>query len=949
MLGAAHKFRGDEELEFGYFRLDPEQKILWRDGQVLPLGPKVVQTLFVLAAHAGEVVGKEELIRQVWADVAVEENNLAHNIFVLRKTLKEDPSGRFTIETVPRRGYRFCERPPTRPLVVPPPEILPSHPVVVPPPEILPSQLAVAQPLAPIPAGKPLRRWLGLALAFAALIVLSAIGLRLTGVRAADKGRHRRSVAVVGFANLSQKSEAAWLSSALSEMLSSELGAGGKLLTIPDESVARARAELNLENRNGFSLETLQRLRQNLSADLIVSGAYTVLPPKAGPAPAASDPQVRLDLRVQNATTGETLDSMSEAGQQSSLFDLIARVGTRVRQDLGVEIVGPEEAAQVRSSVSTNPDALRLYAEGVEKLRSFDALAARDRLQEAVQADSEYALAYSALAEAWMNLGYDGRAEQAAGTAFQLSGPLGLEQKLLIEGRYREAAHRWQEAVAAYRTLFHAYPDNLEYGLRLARAQRLAAEYPAAQSTLQLLQKLPPPFSTDPRIDLEESMIGEASGDVTAAERAAASAERKGRERGSRLLEARAKLVKPVANLPAFVADQEQARHICEGLGDRDCVGQAWLRIGRSQIIVPSSRAAIERALAIFRQVGDQRRLGEAQNVLSNFFLERNDFVEARRQNTAARATCQTIGDRSCLTKLILNDGNIDSTTGDVAAAEAKYRQALALARQTGEDQLIWGSLNNIATLLTDYKGDLPQAEATYRQLAEIDRTSGKEWRMNFALSNLGAVLAAEGHLAEARRMLTEVQDRSRKSSGNPDFGSSTITLAQIDVVEGRLQDAETRLRPMAKVLEDDQHSFAATYYDEIAAVQLAENKAAEGQRTAAHARALMGGRKTGFDSFHLAITEAKLAAALHPENANMQARSLARLREISAQCSQSGFRGLEFEARLAEGEIEMRSGEARTGRDHLARLQHDASAMGFGLIARQAATARQVTLAQPG
>ena len=300
MTGAARQFGGQAGLEFGCFRLDPEQKILWQDGQVVPLGPKVVQTLFVLAANAGEVVGKEELIRQVWPDITVEDNNLAHNIFVLRKALKEDPSGRFSIETVPRRGYRFCEKPEARPVAVPIAE--PSK-----------ANIAVPATLSPLPE-KSLRRWLGLTAAVALLIALGAVGLHLTRVRASDKGRQRRAVAVLGFANLSQKSDAAWMSPALSEMLSSELGAGGKLLTIPDESVARARTELNLENRNGFSLETLRRLRHNLSADLIVSGAYTVLPPKpAGTLTAGTDPQVRLDLRVQNATTGETVDTMQRS------------------------------------------------------------------------------------------------------------------------------------------------------------------------------------------------------------------------------------------------------------------------------------------------------------------------------------------------------------------------------------------------------------------------------------------------------------------------------------------------------------------------------------------------------------------------------------------------------------------------------------------------------------
>jgi tetratricopeptide (TPR) repeat protein len=894
-----------------------------------------VQTLFVLAANEGEVVSKEELIRQVWADAAVEENNLAHNIFVLRKALKEDPSGRFSIETVPRRGYRFCENVQPKPVEVLRPE--------GPKPELGPPALPEA-----IPATKPVGRWLGLACVFAVLIAAGAIGLHLTRVRAANGGRQRRSVAVLGMENLSQRADAAWLSPALSEMLSSELGADGKLLTIPDENVARARAELNLENRNGFSLDTLRRLRHDLSADLIVSGAYTVLPSRSEVASVASaDPQVRLDVRVQNATTGETLDTVSETGGQSSLFDLVTRVGARVRQHLGVDVIGTEEAEQVRLSVSTNPEALRLYAEGMEKLRAFDTLAARDLLQQAVDADHDYALAYSALAEAWLALGYDSKAEQAGRTAFELSAKLGLEQKLLIEGRYREAAHQWPEAVVAYRTLAHGYPDNLEYGLRLARAQRLAARYPDAEATLQSLQKLPAPFSTDPRIDLEESMLAESSGDVKAAQEAAASAEQKGHERGSSLLVARAKLVMPVVSSAEFVSAQEEARKICESLGDMDCVGRAWLRIGRSQTISPSSRTAIERALAIFRQVGDQRRVGEAQSSLSGFFLERRQFAEARRLNAAARVTCETIGDRTCITHQVLNSGNIDSVTGDVAGAEAKYRQALALARETGEDQLVWGSLNNIASLLSDYKGDLLQAESTYRQLVEIDRKSGKEWRRDFTLSNLGAVLAAEGHLAEARRLLTEVQANSLKHTGRLDFGSSTITLAQIDVAEGRPQDAEARLLPMAKELDDDRHGFASTYYDQIAAVQLEENKLSEAQRTAAHARELLMGEKTGFDSYHLEITEAKIAAALHPDDPKTRGRSLARLRAITKDCRENGFAGLELEARLAEGEIEMRASGTPLARENLARLEQDANARGYGLIARQAATARQVTLAQ--
>src|SRR5262249_55298638 len=96
------------EIRFGRFRLDLTNSVLWRDERLVPLGPKVVHTLALLVSQRGEGVSRQEIIQQVWGDTVVEDNSLAHNIFVLRKVLKEDAANGFSIETVPRRGYRFC-------------------------------------------------------------------------------------------------------------------------------------------------------------------------------------------------------------------------------------------------------------------------------------------------------------------------------------------------------------------------------------------------------------------------------------------------------------------------------------------------------------------------------------------------------------------------------------------------------------------------------------------------------------------------------------------------------------------------------------------------------------------------------------------------------------------------------------------------------------------------
>ncbi len=93
--------------EFGGFRIDTRDRLLRRGGSVVPLKPKVVETLLVLIRRRGEVLEKEDLIRELWPNTFVEEGNLTQNIYELRRALGESPAAPAFIETVPRRGYRF--------------------------------------------------------------------------------------------------------------------------------------------------------------------------------------------------------------------------------------------------------------------------------------------------------------------------------------------------------------------------------------------------------------------------------------------------------------------------------------------------------------------------------------------------------------------------------------------------------------------------------------------------------------------------------------------------------------------------------------------------------------------------------------------------------------------------------------------------------------------------
>lgn len=93
--------------EFGPYQLNVNTRLLRRSGETISLTPKAAEILVLLITRAGQLVEKDQLLKEIWPDTFVEEANLSQNIFYLRKALGDDRAGPKYIETVTRRGYRF--------------------------------------------------------------------------------------------------------------------------------------------------------------------------------------------------------------------------------------------------------------------------------------------------------------------------------------------------------------------------------------------------------------------------------------------------------------------------------------------------------------------------------------------------------------------------------------------------------------------------------------------------------------------------------------------------------------------------------------------------------------------------------------------------------------------------------------------------------------------------
>jgi serine/threonine protein kinase len=120
----------------------------------------------------------------------------------------------------------------------------------------------------------------------------------------------RRSIAVLPFKNLSGRAEHSWIGTALAEMLSTELGAGEKLRVVPGENVVRVTSDLGIGAADTLGRETLGRLRQSLGSDVVIVGSYLYTGRGAGG-------EIRVDLRLQNTDSGETISSITAKGTEA--------------------------------------------------------------------------------------------------------------------------------------------------------------------------------------------------------------------------------------------------------------------------------------------------------------------------------------------------------------------------------------------------------------------------------------------------------------------------------------------------------------------------------------------------------------------------------------------------------------------------------------------------------
>lgn len=451
--------------EFGPFRADGVRRLLFRDGQSVPLTSKAFDTLLVLILHRDRVVEKDELLKTIWPNSFVEEANLAQNVSALRKALGESPGEHRFIATVPGQGYRFVadvrqfgagqtevtlERHTTAELLVE--EEIQTDEAAVPARWRLPPQKAVAA--------------LGLLLA-AALVVAGGLVWDKAG-RAPDVTA-TRSIAVLPFHPLGAQGEQA-LGLGLADAVITKLSNIRQLVVRPTSSILAYTGPT----------PDLWAAGRELDVDALLEGKVQ----QAGDRIRVTVQLVR--VRDRRPLWAETFDE-----NFTNIFAIEDALAEKVAQALAVKLAQGEKQRLDRR-YTANLDAYRNYLDGRYSEFKFtpdglnQAIVYFDR---AIAGDPGYALAYAGLADAyttasdWVLSPREAlpKAEAAARQALEFDVGLAeahgaLAHAQLHEWKMADAGKEFARALALNPNLTATYFAYAEYLSALGQQDQASAE-----------------------------------------------------------------------------------------------------------------------------------------------------------------------------------------------------------------------------------------------------------------------------------------------------------------------------------------------------------------------------------------------------------------------------------------------------------------------------------------
>ncbi|MCP4659772.1 MAG: protein kinase [bacterium] len=748
------------------------------------------------------------------------------------------------------------------------------------------------------------------------------------------------SVAVLGFENRTGRENEAWLSTAISEILIANLAAGDKARIVTGDQIAPVMKELSLDAGDRLSSQQLQLLRSHLRVDFFLVGFY-----ETGVDPTAQ--HLRLLLRLRNAAGGAIEAEGDDEGTWKQLFLVVHRAAEPIREAVGIGQIPPDQERTAGSWFPADAEAARRYSEGLEKLRNFELLDARDDLQAAITADPQHPLPYYALSLALFDLEHNREAEQAAQKARERSASLPRSKQLEIEARYYAMAGDWEEAEESYRELNREYPHELSYGLGLADTLIQARKSEQALEIIEGLRHSRLLIPSGGRLDIAAARANIDLHAYEEAKRLARIAGQEAEHSGTPLLAAQARLEEAKAlefsgGYPEAITALDRA--MVDYLAVDNWKGAAET-LSLASIILSKqgnyrrAMEKIERARRIYRDSGDIYNEAVVGLNMGSNLMDLGRIVEAETTIDESLGMFKLLGAELEAATANAALGTAFQDAGRIPDARRRYEEAAVVFEKLDAKPERASVLTNLGQLFL-IEGELARAQSRFEAALEIDQDINDPFGKAYDRIMLGEVLATRGELAGARKYYDMALDKLNKQEDSPNIAEANLRLAALELSE----DNFGRARELAKAAETAFQEANLRTLAELAKLLQGRVLLSQPRPDLSRVRKILDGAEFVDNvvedpriRFELEIVAARWAA----QSGESAETAVGGLDQTAEDAAAAGYLAYVFEARLAAAEIEMDEGDVAGATARLDALIKDAESKGFGLIVRRAAAVR--------
>ncbi len=583
-----------------------------------------------------------------------------------------------------------------------------------------------------------------------------------------------KALAIMPFRNASGDEKDDWIGSSVADMLSTDIGQSAHLRTVSTDRLHQVLSDLNIGPQTTIGPETVRRVAEFSNADVVVSGQY-----------ARFGDQIVIDATIRDMKRDQSVAVKAQA-LAKDLPVAIDSLADAVRKNLSLS---PDVLQELKSQSfkpnSGSVDALRNYNEGLAQMREGKNLDALKSFQSATNLDPQFALAFSRLAEAQSELGFESDAEGSSRRAVELasSEDLPLPEKYLITASHARIIKDNKQAMDAYQNLAKSWPSDVDVQYNLGTLYVGAGDYAKARDVFaKILEADPKNIKALWEMGVVENILGNPQSALDSLSKG--------------------------MNLATQVGNQEQQALMLLS------TAISYRHLGKPD----EAMRNVEQSISINEKIGQKRGVAAGLAERANLQARKGNTDAALSDFNKALVLLREIGMKKEAGDTLVDMGSVYADRGDYDQALQRYKEALQIQRETGDQNYESLCLNNIAAMY-QAKGDTDNAFTNYQQALQLREKLGVSAAIAETLGGIADVYIQTGQYDTALTSLMRALELSRKTG---DARQTAMLSHQIGLVfdyQGRFGAAVKSMQESTKTFRDlDEHGgLMASYLNDLA------------------------------------------------------------------------------------------------------------------------------------